>query len=68
MTNLKKLSGLELKQEANQVKTNYNIYKLTKEEATSQLNILINEVNDRACKIAKKYNKSPYFINISHFI
>ena len=68
MTNLKELSGLELRQEANQVKINYNTYKLTKEKAILQLNILINEINDRACKIAEKYNKSPYFINISHFI
>ncbi len=69
MTNiLIKLSGQELQKEITNIKNDYNTYTINLDEAKSKINDIVNILNNRAIEVAKKYNKTPYLVNVTQFI
>ena len=65
---MKNLTGEELQDKIKEIINKYNLYKISLEEAKKEIQQVINIINERACRIAKKHDKTPHFLEVSYFL
>ena len=65
MTNL---AGEDLQSKIKEIKNKYNLYKISLEEAKKEIQQIIDIINERAYKVAKKHDKTPHFLEVSYFL
>jgi hypothetical protein len=65
MTNL---TGEQLQDKIKEIQNKYNLYKISLDQAKEQIQQIIDIINERAYRVAKKHDKTPHFLEVSYFL
>ncbi len=65
---MRNLTGEELQSKIKEIENNYNLYKISLDQAKEQIQQIVDIINERIYKTSKKYDRTPDFLEVSYFL